>query len=180
MSDLTAKERLQIERQHMPEREPGQRNRDFKEVNLGFTEELARREAQRCIRCKDRRCVPGCPVEVDIPVFLEHIANGDLRKAAEVLLKANALPGITGRVCPQEEQCERFCVRGKKKGLPVAIGHLERFVADWARENLDVKEAVGEAPTGYRVAVVGSGPAGLGIHSNARPYAWPYRYFPDH
>lgn len=161
MSELTVKQRLQIQRQHMPEREPDQRNRDFKEVNLGFTAELARLEAQRCIGCKDKRCVPGCPVGVDIPVFLEHIANGDLPKAAEVLLKANALPGITGRICPQEEQCEQVCVRGKKKGLPVAVGHLERFVADWARENLNVKEAVGEAPTGYRVAVVGSGPAGL-------------------
>jgi glutamate synthase (NADPH/NADH) small chain len=156
---MTAKERMAIARQHMPEREPTERNRDFREVNLGFTESLAQLEANRCLHCKDRNCVAGCPVGIDIPGFLEKISAGDLRGAAELLLSANALPGITGRVCPQEEQCEQVCIRGKK-GAPVAVGHLERFIADWARENLDVKQLVAP-PTGYRVAIVGSGPAGL-------------------
>jgi glutamate synthase (NADPH/NADH) small chain len=161
MSEMTAKERLAIDRQSMPEREADERNKDFKEVNLGFEMEVAKLEAERCLQCKKKQCIDGCPVGIDIPLFLEHIADGDLQKAAEVLLTANSLPGITGRVCPQEEQCEMVCVRGKGKGLPVAVGHLERFIADWARENMDVKEAIGEEPTGFKVAVVGSGPAGL-------------------
>ncbi len=156
---MTAKERMAISRQHMPEREPMERNRDFREVNLGFSVALAQLEANRCLQCKDRKCVSGCPVGIDIPGFLEKVSAGDLRGAAELLLSANALPGITGRVCPQEEQCEQVCIRGKK-GEPVAVGHLERFVADWARENLDMKQLIG-SPTGFRVAVVGSGPAGL-------------------
>ena len=156
---MTAKERMAITRQHMPEREPMERNRDFREVNLGFSVALAQLEANRCLQCKDRKCVSGCPVGIDIPGFLEKVSAGDLRGAAELLLSANALPGITGRVCPQEEQCEQLCIRGKK-GEPVAVGHLERFVADWARENLDMKQLIGP-PTGFRVAVVGSGPAGL-------------------
>lgn len=159
---LTPKERMQIPRQKMPERDPEERNRDFKEVNLGYPEEVARTEAERCLRCKDAKCVPGCPVEIDIPRFVSHVAAGELAQAAEVLLSANALPGITGRVCPQEEQCEQVCVRGKGKGLPVAIGHLERFVADWARENYDVQQII-PPPSGFKVAVVGSGPAGLTV-----------------
>jgi glutamate synthase (NADPH/NADH) small chain len=156
---MTPKERMAIERQHMPEREATVRNRDFQEVNLGFQQSIAKLEADRCLRCKDGKCVYGCPVGIDIPGFLEQIAEGNLEGAARILLDANALPGITGRVCPQEEQCEQVCIRGKK-GTPVAVGHLERFVADWARENLDIKTILA-ASTGYRVAVVGSGPAGL-------------------
>jgi glutamate synthase (NADPH/NADH) small chain len=157
---LTPKERMKIERQHMPEREPEVRNRDFNEVNLGFPEKVAILEASRCLQCKDSKCVQGCPVGIDIPAFLKAIEQGDLNEAARVLLDANALPGITGRVCPQEEQCEQVCVRGKGKGEPVAIGHLERYIADWARENYDVKTII-PPPTGYKVAIVGSGPAGL-------------------
>ncbi len=158
---LTPKERMAIPRQKMPERPPEVRNRDFNEVNLGFQESIARLEAQRCLQCKDRKCVSGCPVGIDVPGFLERIAEGDLKGAAELLLSANALPGITGRVCPQEEQCEKVCVRAKgKNGQPVAVGHLERFVADWARENLDMKTLLAP-PTGIKIAVVGSGPAGL-------------------
>jgi glutamate synthase (NADPH/NADH) small chain len=160
MAQLTPKERMKIERQHMPERDPFVRNKDFKEVNLGFQESLAQMEAERCLRCKDRKCIDGCPVGIDIPVFLDLIAAGEIRKAAECLLSANALPGITGRVCPQEEQCEQVCIRGKGKGAPVAIGHLERYIADWARENMDIKQMVAP-PSGFHVAVVGSGPAGL-------------------
>jgi glutamate synthase (NADPH/NADH) small chain len=151
---------MKIPRQDMPEREPDERNRDFREVNLGFPEETAKCEAERCLRCKDAKCIAGCPVEINIPEFVEYIAEGDFHKAAEVMLSANALPGITGRVCPQEEQCEQVCVRGKGKGTPLAVGHLERFIADWARENYNVKQIIPE-PTGYKVAIVGSGPAGL-------------------
>lgn len=158
---LTPKERMAIQRQHMPEREPDQRNRDFKEVNLGFSQALAKLEADRCLQCRDGKCVRGCPVGINIPGFLGRVSEGDLKGAAELLLSANALPGITGRVCPQEEQCEQLCIRAKgKSGAPVAVGHLERFVADWARENLDMKTLLAE-PTHIKVAVVGSGPAGL-------------------
>jgi glutamate synthase (NADPH/NADH) small chain len=158
---LTPKERMAIPRQKMPEREPEVRNRDFKEVNLGFQESIAQREANRCLQCKDRKCVEGCPVGINIPAFLERISEGDLHGAAKLLLEANSLPGITGRVCPQEEQCEQVCIRAKGKGgQPVAVGHLERFVADWARENLDMKTILAP-PTGIKVAIVGSGPAGL-------------------
>jgi glutamate synthase (NADPH/NADH) small chain len=156
---LSPKERMAIERQRMPEREPMVRNRDFHEVNLGFEESVAKLEADRCLQCKDGKCIYGCPVGIDIPGFLERISAGDIKGAAILLLEANSLPGITGRVCPQEEQCEKVCIRGKK-GAPVAVGHLERYVADWARENLDMKTLLAD-PTGFRVAVVGSGPAGL-------------------
>ncbi len=156
---LTPKQRMKIKRHGMPEREPEVRNRNFDEVNRGYAEDTAIVEASRCLHCKDSNCVPGCPVGIDIPAFLQAIEEDNLAKAAKVLLEANALPGITGRVCPQEEQCELLCIRGKK-GEPVAVGHLERFVADWARENYDVKQII-PPPTGYKVAVVGSGPAGL-------------------
>ncbi|HVP12089.1 MAG TPA: NADPH-dependent glutamate synthase [Phycisphaerae bacterium] len=160
MAEMTPKERMKINRQHMPERDPFVRNKDFNEVNLGFQEQIAKTEAERCLRCKDRKCIDGCPVGIDIPVFLDFIAAGDMKGAAECLLGANALPGITGRVCPQEEQCEQVCIRGKGKGTPVAIGHLERYIADWARENMDIKTLLAP-PSGFHVAVVGSGPAGL-------------------
>ena len=156
---MTPKERMAIDRQQMPERDPMERNHDFKEVNIGFGAQIAKLEADRCLQCKDGKCVYGCPVGIDIPGFLERISDGDMKGAAELLLSANSLPGITGRVCPQEEQCEQVCIRGKK-GTPVAVGHLERYVADWARENLDMKTLLAD-PTGFRVAVVGSGPAGL-------------------
>jgi len=158
---LTPKERMAIDRQPMPERDPQDRTRDFNEVNLGYSEALAALEANRCLQCRDGKCTYGCPVGIDIPGFLERIAAGDLKGAAELLLSANALPGITGRVCPQEEQCEQVCIRAKgKNGRPVAVGHLERYVADWARENLEMKTLLAP-PTGVKVAVVGSGPAGL-------------------
>jgi len=160
MAKLTPKERMKIPRQGMPERDADERNKDFKEVNLGFQKELSKLEADRCLQCKERQCVAGCPVGIDIPLFLEHIAADDMEAAARLLLDANTLPGITGRVCPQEEQCEMVCVRGKGKGVPVAIGHLERYVADWARENFDLKQIL-DKPSGFKVAIVGSGPAGL-------------------
>ncbi len=159
MADLTAKERMQIDRVKMPEQDAEQRAHNFKEVNLGLDEERAVEEAQRCISCKNKPCVEGCPVGVHIPEFLEAVGERDFAKAAELLRVDNALPATTGRVCPQEVQCEGVCVRGKKS-KPVAIGWLERFVADWAAQNMP-PEAPPAAQTGFRVAVVGSGPGGL-------------------
>ena len=124
---ISKRERLAIPRQQMPEREARDRSGTFAEVNLGFTERLAMLEAQRCLACKRATCVEGCPVSVDIPTFIRHVEEGDLPAAARTLLGDNALPAVTGRVCPQEHQCEAECVRGKK-GAPVAIGYLERFV----------------------------------------------------
>ncbi|MDD2762344.1 MAG: NADPH-dependent glutamate synthase [Opitutaceae bacterium] len=157
---LTMKERLAIPRQSMPEQNATDRSRNFGEVNLGFPEQVAMLEAQRCLQCKEAKCVRGCPVLVDIPRFIRCIAEGDFAAAAKILLNDNALPAVTGRVCPQETQCEIECVRGVKSA-PVAIGYLERFVADWARQG--GRNLVNQAapPSGRKVAIVGSGPAGL-------------------
>ncbi len=156
---LSKRDRLAIDRQQMPTRDPLRRSGSFDEVNLGFTEHLALLEAQRCLACKRATCVEGCPVAVDIPTFVAHIENGDLAAAAHTLFADNALPAVTGRVCPQEHQCEAECVRGRK-GAPVAIGHLERFVADWARGHVH-DDPVSVDPTGKRVAIIGAGPGGL-------------------
>ena len=143
----------------MPEQDPQVRARNFKEVALGYTEEMAKEEAGRCLNCKNPKCVEGCPVNVRIPEFIQKVAQGDFKAAYEIITSTNALPALSGRVCPQETQCESKCVRGIK-GEPVAIGRLERFVADWYRENVNAmpEKAVSN---GKRVAVVGSGPAGL-------------------
>jgi glutamate synthase (NADPH) small chain len=162
MTELTNKERMAIERHLMPEQLPEIRITNFDEVNLGFTELLAIAEAERCINCPnaDSLCVAGCPVNVNIPRFIKHVQRGDIRAAAEALMDDNALPCVTGRVCPQETQCEGQCVRGKK-GRPVAIGYIERYVADWAMNHRDQLPMSERATTGKRVAIVGSGPAGL-------------------
>ena len=157
---LTAKERMAIERQKMPERPPDQRNKDFNEVNLGFSAELAKLEASRCLQCKNPKCVQGCPVGVDIRKFLELVEQGDFLAAATLMRDANSLPALTGRVCPQETQCEQVCIRGVK-GQPVAIGHLERFTADYERAAGEPSNVVVAPPTHNKVAIVGSGPAGL-------------------
>ncbi len=157
---ITQKERMAIERQKMPEQDPLARGRNFGEVNLGFAEKAAVCEATRCLQCKTARCVEGCPVMVDIPRFVSLLAEGDLAGAARSMLGDNALPAVTGRVCPQETQCEVLCVRGKK-GASLAIGHLERFIADWAREAGSIALPEKAPPSGRKVAVVGSGPAGL-------------------
>ncbi len=161
-NDLTAKERLAIPRQDMPQRGAHVRSEDFNEVNLGFDEQLAMLEARRCLRCKGQPCVAGCPVGVKIPEFLDLVARGRFAEAAEVVYADNDLPAMTGRVCPQEIQCEVRCVR-INDGRPVAIGHLERFVADWylAHKQGQVHQATLPPPSGLRVAIVGSGPAGL-------------------
>ena len=157
---LSKRERMAIPRQQMPVRDASDRAGDFGEVNLGFTEQLALLEARRCLDCKVATCVRGCPVMVDIPRFVTRLAEGDLAGAAESLLGDNSLPSVTGRVCPQETQCEAACVLGRK-GTSLAIGHLERFVADWARGHADLAAGEQPAPTGRRVAVIGSGPGGL-------------------
>jgi glutamate synthase (NADPH/NADH) small chain len=151
---------MAIERHPMPARAADVRARDFTEVNLGYSGLLAAAEAERCLQCKNPKCIEGCPVRVNIPRFIDLVAQGDLRGAAESLLDDNALPCVTGRVCPQEVQCEGFCLRGKK-GAPVAIGALERFVADWATAHRDDLPLTLHPRTGRRVAIVGSGPAGL-------------------
>jgi glutamate synthase (NADPH/NADH) small chain len=158
---LTAKERMAIDRVAMPEQEGVLRAHNFREVNLGLTYQLAMLEAERCLQCPKPYCVEGCPVRVNIPRFIRLLREGDLPAAAESLLDDNALPCVTGRVCPQESQCEGVCLRGKK-GNPVAIGHLERYVADWAQQNPDgVPHHDGTKRTGRSVGIVGSGPAGL-------------------
>jgi glutamate synthase (NADPH) small chain len=156
---INPRERMTIERQHMPEQPPAERAHNFTEVNLGFTQKLAMIEAERCLQCKNPMCIEGCPVRVNIPRFIDLLARGDMRAAADSLLADNALPCVTGRVCPQEIQCEGRCLRAKK-GDPVAIGYLERFVADWANQN-PAAAAELQPPSGKSVAVVGSGPAGL-------------------
>ena len=143
----------------MPEQDPKVRARNFKEVSLGYTAEMAMEEAGRCLNCKNPKCVEGCPVNVRIPEFISKVAEGDFKTAYEIITSTNALPALSGRVCPQESQCESKCVRGIK-GEPVAIGRLERFVADWYRENINAMPE--KVPSnGHKVAVVGSGPAGM-------------------
>ncbi len=143
----------------MPEQDPKVRARNFQEVTLGYTAEMAMEEAGRCLKCKNPKCVEGCPVNVRIPEFIAKVQEGDFKAAYEIITSTNALPALSGRVCPQETQCEARCVRGIK-GEPVAIGRLERFVADWYRENINaMPEKV--AGNGIKVAVVGSGPAGM-------------------
>lgn len=157
---LSTKQRLQIDRQKMTEQEPLIRNANFNEVNLGLPEKMALIEAERCLLCRDPKCINGCPVGVNIPRFIKLLSEGNLPEAAHCLLSDNALPAITGRVCPQETQCEIECIRGHK-GLPVAIGYLERYVGDWARGHSRQQALELAPPSGKRVAVVGSGPSGL-------------------
>ncbi len=157
---LANKERMKLPRQHMPERDAHVRARNFEEVNLGFDPDNATFESLRCLACKDPRCTKGCPVGVDIKSFIDRILDRDYLGAAAVIRRDNALPAITGRVCPQEEQCEGDCLIGKKVDS-VAIGHLERFVADYERKVGRVGIPEIAPPTGKKVAIVGSGPAGL-------------------
>jgi glutamate synthase (NADPH/NADH) small chain len=157
---LKAADRLKIQRQSMPMSQADLRSHTFQEVNLGLDEQLAMIEAQRCLGCKEAKCIQGCPVAIDIPGFVQKVAVGDFAGAADILLRDNSLPGISGRVCPQERQCEAKCIRALK-GESVAIGYLERFVADWARTHRDTKAIVKPQASGRSVAVVGSGPAGL-------------------
>ncbi len=144
----------------MPEQEPLIRNKNFQEVALGYSEQQAKNEAARCLGCKNQPCVAGCPVNVRIPEFIKKIAEGDYEEAYKINTSTNSLPAVCGRVCPQETQCEALCVRGIK-GEPVGIGRLERFVADWHMAHDSGEKTAVPAQNGHRVAVVGSGPAGL-------------------
>lgn len=157
--ELTPKQRMAIPRVRMPEQAPAERARNFREVNLGLAELAAVEEAKRCIQCKHRPCVAGCPVALRIPEFIAAVAEGDFAAAAGILSRDNALPAIAGRVCPQEKQCESKCVRGAK-GEPVAVGYLERFVADWAAAQGNPPPRPARA-TGRKAAVIGAGPGGL-------------------
>ena len=150
---------MQMTKTPMPEQDPQVRNANFLEVAQGYTLEQAMNEAQRCIHCKNPACVSGCPVGIPIPDFLAKVAEGDIAAAYEILSNANALPAISGRVCPQENQCEGKCVRGVK-GEPVAIGRVERFVADWAAQQ-GIANVATAPKNGHKTAVIGSGPAGL-------------------
>ena len=150
---------MQATKTPMPEQDPNVRNKNFKEVTLGYTAEMAINEAKRCLQCKKPHCVEGCPVNIHIPEFIHEVAEGNFEKAYEIITDTNSLPALSGRVCPQETQCESKCVRGNK-GEPVAIGRLERFVADWYRENVNAMPKKAES-NGLKVAVVGSGPSGL-------------------
>ena len=154
-----AKKNMSLKKVPMPEQAPDVRNKNFEEVALGYTKEMAMEEASRCLNCKNKPCVQGCPVNVPIPEFIEKVAEGDFEAAYEIITSENALPAICGRVCPQENQCEGKCVRGIK-GEPVGIGRMERFVADWHMANAEEKPVHIEK-NGKKIAVVGSGPAGL-------------------
>lgn len=159
---MSAKSKINLNRVEMPKQPPEERGYNFEEVALGYDQALAEKEASRCIQCKKPKCVEGCPVEVEIPAFILALREGEMIEAVRALKRKNSLPGICGRVCPQEVQCESRCVLGKKgRGGQVAIGRLERFVADWELAQEKCARCEIAAPTGKRVAVVGSGPAGL-------------------
>jgi len=155
--------KLDLNRVSMPRQEPKERAKNFNEVALGYDEEQAKYEANRCIQCPKRPCVSGCPVNIDIPEFIKALREDDMPEAVRTLKSKNALPGICGRVCPQETQCEEVCTLAKRDA-PIAIGRLERYVADWERNNQPSMKTEAPdipKPTGKRVAIVGSGPAGL-------------------
>ena len=150
---------MSLKKNEMPHQAPDVRNKNFSEVALGYTEEQAIDEAKRCLNCKNKPCVSGCPVHIHIPAFIERVAAGEFEEAYKIITEASSLPAVCGRVCPQETQCEQKCVRGIK-GEPVAIGRLERFVAD-RHNSLAVKNVERPTSNGHKVAVVGSGPSGL-------------------
>ncbi len=150
---------MSLQKTEMPVQEPSVRAHSFSEVTLGYTEEMAQNEAARCLNCKNMPCVSGCPVKIHIPAFIMKLREGDFEGAYAVISQESSLPAVCGRVCPQELQCEANCVRGKK-GEPVGIGRLERFVADWHNAHDEANIEI-PTPNGHRVAVVGSGPSGL-------------------
>jgi len=156
------KKEIKPERVPMPKQSPVERIRNFNEVALGFTPELAMEEAARCLRCQKPQCVGGCPVEINIPGFISCIADGDFKAGIRIMKEKNALPAVCGRVCPQEEQCEKLCVLGKKME-PVAVGRLERFIADWEAAEGKIEFPVMAPRSGKKVAVIGAGPAGVTV-----------------
>lgn len=169
--ELKPKERINIPSQEMPAQDPIERGKNLKEVTLGFTAEQARLEAMRCLQCVKNTCVADCPVGIDIPGFIKQIADGDFQGAVDIIKQTSLLPSICGRVCPQESQCQEHCKVGaalKDVDKGVAIGRLERFVADWERASGNVKVPNVKPSTGKKVAVVGSGPAGLVVAADVR------------
>src|SRR5246500_3482847 len=157
---LPLKQRMKVPRQHMPEQAANLRNCNFTEVNLGYSPDLARQEALRCLECAKTACTAKCPVGVKVREFVQLIVAGDFLGAAAKIREDNVLPAITGRVCPQEDHCEGGCLMGKKV-QSLGIGYLERFVADYEQQHLDIASIKRAAPTGKKVAIVGSGPSGL-------------------
>ncbi|MDP2663161.1 MAG: NADPH-dependent glutamate synthase, partial [Dehalococcoidia bacterium] len=151
---------VNLDRQPMPAQDPQQRIKNFEEVALGYTMEQARAEASRCLQCKKPYCIDGCPVRDDIPAFIKSLREGDVSDASRIIKADNNLPAICGRVCPQESQCEARCVLAKK-GAPIAIGRLERYIGDWELNWGDKKDGPRAKPSGKRIAIVGSGPAGV-------------------
>src|SRR5574344_2423869 len=170
-SPLSPKDRMAIPQQQMPTGDPKKRAREMSEVALGYTEEMAVIEANRCLQCKNMPCVKGCPVNVQIPQFIAQVAKGEFKAAVDIIKTTNLLPAICGRVCPQEKQCQGECTVGKtfkSAEKAVSIGRLERFVADWERTNNKETVAKVAAPTGKKVVVVGSGPSGLTVAADCR------------
>jgi len=161
MTEKTVK-KIDFQRREMPKQEAEVRRHNFSEVALGYTPQLAMEEAQRCLQCKKPRCVANCPVQIEIPAFIAALAEGDFARGISIIKQKNLLPSVCGRVCPQEEQCEKDCVL-VKKGAQIAIGRLERFLGDWAAGQAHLSLPKQAAPSGKKVAVVGGGPAGLTV-----------------
>ncbi len=175
--NIKAKERATIPRVHMPEVDPEIRSHNNKEVNLGLTSEQAMKEAQRCLDCANPTCMNGCPVNINIPTFIKYIETGNFLDAAKTLKETSALPAVCGRVCPQEKQCEAECIHLKMKKEPVAIGYLERFAADYERESGQISVPEVAPPNGIKIAVVGSGPAGLSFAGDMAKFGYDVTVF---
>ncbi len=174
---MKAKQRTDIPRVHMPELDADYRSTNKEEVNLGLTAELAMKEAQRCLDCANPTCMDGCPVSIYIPKFIKHIEKGEFLEAAKTLKTTSALPAVCGRVCPQEKQCEAQCVHVKMKKEPVAIGHLERFAADYERISGNVSVPETASANNIKIACVGSGPAGLSFAGDMAKFGYDVTVF---
>ena len=174
---MKPKERMAIPRVKMPELDPVYRSRSYEEVNRGLTLEQALQEAKRCLDCPDPHCMEGCPVEINIPAFIKHIERNEVLEAAKTLKVTSSLPAVCGRVCPQEKQCEQLCIHLKSKNEAVAIGHLERFAADFERESGNISVPRIAPATGLKIAVVGSGPAGLSFAGDMAKYGYDVTVF---
>jgi len=174
---MKPKERTAIQRVKMPELDPEIRSHSYGEVNQGLTLEQALQEAKRCLDCPDPQCMEGCPVEINIPGFIKNIERNEILEAARTLKMTSSLPAVCGRVCPQEKQCESLCIHLKTKGEPVAIGHLERFAADFERESGKISVPEVAASKGIKIAVVGSGPAGLSFAGDMAKYGYDVTVF---